>query len=140
LLVWLGFDILPKIATIVLVMTTTVAINIAAGFKDIEDEYLANVRAMGASKFEVAKNVYIPSLALWLLATSRVTFAFAFQAAVFTEILGSTGGVGYLILVGQTNFDVDTMFAGMVLLTIVALIVEYLLGAVEQRTTRWRPA
>jgi len=140
LVVWLGFGMMPKVVTIVLVMVPTVAINIAAGFKDIDNDYVANIRALGATRFAVAKNVYAPSLGLWLLATSRVTFGFAFQAGVVAEVLGSKSGLGFLILEGQTRFKVDVMFASMVILVLLALVVDFVLSLVERRATRWMPS
>jgi len=140
LVVWLGFGVTPKVVTIVLVMVPTVAISIAAGFKDIDNDYVSNIRAMGASRFAVAQNVYVPSLVLWLLATSRVTFGFAFQAGVVAEILGSRNGLGFLILEGQTRFQVNVMFASIVILVLLALAVDFMLSLVERRATRWMPS
>ena len=63
----------------------------------------------------------------------------AFVGAVVGEYLGSAGGVGYLILEAEGNFDVNTVFAGIVVLTAFALFLDSLVGAVEKRLMVWQP-
>lgn len=140
LLVWLGFDLTPKVVLIVLVMMPTVAISVVTGFKEVDGAYLSNMRALGAGWFDLARHVYVPSLALWLLSTCRVTFAFAFQAALVAELVGATHGVGFLIVQGQSQFDVDQIYAALVLVLVIAVIADVVLRGLERRASRWVPA
>ena len=137
--VWLGFGQFPKILTVILVMVPIVSINIATGYKSVEGQYLANMRAQGGNRSQLALQVYIPSLSLWVLSTCRVTFGLAFQAAISAELITSTSGLGYLAANGQTHFDVNAVYAALVVVTIVAVIVDGGLGLVERRATRWMP-
>jgi NitT/TauT family transport system permease protein len=140
LIVWLGFGLLPEVVAIVLVMVPTVAINVAAGIREVEGEYLDNQRALGASRLNLAREVYIPSIALWLLTTSRVTFAFAFQAAIVAEILVAREGLGYQITEGKSQYDVNTIYAAMALIVVLAVAVDVIFSGVERRATRWQPS
>ena len=63
----------------------------------------------------------------------------AFVGAVVGEYLGSAAGVGYLILQAEGTFDVNTVFAGIVVLTAFALVLDGLVGLVEKRLMRWQP-
>jgi len=139
LIVWLGVGLTPKVVTIVLVLVPTVAINISAGFKDIQGEYLSNMRALGARRRDLAIHVYAPSLTLWILSTCRVTFAFAFQATILAELLVATKGLGFLVDQGQSNFNVNEIFAAMALVVLMAVVADALLGLLERRVTRWMP-
>jgi NitT/TauT family transport system permease protein len=140
LLVWFGFGLTPAVVIIVVVMLPTVAIGVEAGFKDVEGAYLANMRALGAGRIDLALHVYVPSLALWLLSTCRVSFAFAFQAAIVAELLASTQGLGFLVVQGESHFDVNAMYAAMVLVVLLAIVADAILSAMEHRATRWMPA
>ena len=64
----------------------------------------------------------------------------AFVGAVVGEYLGSARGVGYLILQAEGTFDVNTVFAGIVVLTICALLLDALVGRLERSLMRWQPA
>jgi ABC-type nitrate/sulfonate/bicarbonate transport system permease component len=139
LVVWLGFGQAPKIISVILVMVPIVAINIATGYKSVEGQYLANMRAQGAGRTQLALHVYVPSLSLWVLSTCRVTFGLAFQAAISAELITSTSGLGYLAAKGQSLFDVNAVYAALAVVTVVAIVVDSGLGLVERRATRWMP-
>ena len=60
-------------------------------------------------------------------------------AAVIGEYLGSAEGVGYLILQAETTFDMNTVMAGILVLTACALILDRIVTEVEKRLMRWQP-
>jgi sulfonate transport system permease protein len=62
----------------------------------------------------------------------RNSVGLAFVGAVVGEYLGSAEGIGYLILQAEGVFDVGTVFAGILLLTGFALVLDWLVGAVEK--------
>ena len=62
-----------------------------------------------------------------------------FVGAVVGEYLGSARGVGYLILQAEGTFDVNTVFAGIVVLTAFALMLDAIVGVVERRLMKWQP-
>ena len=59
--------------------------------------------------------------------------------AVVGEYLGSAKGVGYLILQAEGTFDVNTVFAGIVVLTAFALVLDGVVGRIEKRLMKWQP-
>jgi NitT/TauT family transport system permease protein len=63
----------------------------------------------------------------------------AFVGAVVGEYLGSARGVGYLILQAEGSFDVNTVVAGIVVLTACALAIDTLVGLLERRLLKWQP-
>jgi NitT/TauT family transport system permease protein len=63
----------------------------------------------------------------------------AFVGAVVGEYLGSSRGVGYLILQAEGVFDIDTVLAGIAVLTACALILDRVVSIAERRLLRWRP-
>ena len=64
----------------------------------------------------------------------------AFVAAVIGEYLGSAEGVGYLILQAETTFDMNTVMAGILVLTAFALVIDRAVTELERRFMRWQPA
>ena len=63
----------------------------------------------------------------------------AFVGAVVGEYLGSAAGVGYLILQAEGTFDVNTVFAGIIVLTAFALVLDGAVSRIERRLMRWQP-
>ena len=63
----------------------------------------------------------------------------SFVGAVVGEYLGSARGVGYLILQAEGTFDVNTVFAGIVVLTAFALVLDAIVGRAEARLMTWQP-
>jgi NitT/TauT family transport system permease protein len=63
----------------------------------------------------------------------------AFVGAVVGEYLGSASGVGYLILQAEGTFDVNTVFAGIIVLTAFALVLDAIVGMGEKRLMKWQP-
>jgi len=63
----------------------------------------------------------------------------AFVGAVVGEYLGSAAGVGYLILQAEGTFDIDSVFAGILVLTAFALLLDVLVSVLERRLLNWHP-
>ena len=63
----------------------------------------------------------------------------AFVGAVVGEYLGSAKGVGYLIHQAEGTFDINTVFAGILVLTVFALLLDYVVTFAENRLLRWQP-
>lgn len=63
----------------------------------------------------------------------------AFVGVIVGEYLGSARGVGYLILQAEGAFDINTVFAGILVLTAFALILDSVVGMIEKRLMKWQP-
>jgi NitT/TauT family transport system permease protein len=63
----------------------------------------------------------------------------AFVGAVVGEYLGSSRGVGYLILQAEGAFDINTVMAGILVLTVFALMLDGAVGRIEKRLMKWQP-
>jgi len=83
--------------------------------------------------------VCLPRGAGWVFASSDTAVGLAFVGAVFGEYLSSARGVGYLILQAGGTFDVNTVFACIVVLTAFVLVLDALVGVMEKRLMKWQP-
>jgi NitT/TauT family transport system permease protein len=85
------------------------------------------------------KTVYLPSATSWVFSSLHTSVGLAFVGAVVGEYLGSAQGVGYLILQAEGTFDVNTVFAGIVVLTVFALVLDAIVGRIESGLMKWQP-
>jgi len=94
---------------------------------------------LGANRKQLLGTVYLPSATSWVFSSLHTSVGLAFVGAVVGEYLGSARGVGYLILQAEGTFDVNTVFAGIVVLTAFALGLDALVGRIERRLMKWQP-
>ncbi|CAJ0812839.1 ABC transporter permease [Ralstonia flaminis] len=137
--VWFGLGIWSKVALAVTLVFFIVFFNVYQGVKEVSPVVLSNARMLGASQRQLLRFVYLPSATSWVFSSLHTSVGLAFVGAVVGEYLGSARGVGYLILQAEGTFDINTVFAGIVVLTVFALVLDWLVGLVEKRLMRWQP-
>lgn len=136
---WFGLGIWSKVALAVTLVFFIVFFNVYQGVREVSPVVLANARMLGANQRQLLRTVYLPSATSWVFASLHNSVGLAFVGVVVGEYLGSARGVGYLILQAEGTFDVNTVFAGIVVLTAFALVLDGLVGRIEKRLMKWQP-
>jgi len=136
---WFGLGIWSKVALAVTLVFFIVFFNVYQGVREVSPVVLANARMLGASRRQLLRTVYLPSATSWVFSSLHTSVGLAFVGAVVGEYLGSARGVGYLILQAEGTFDVNTVFAGIVVLTAFALVLDAIVGLIEKRLMKWQP-
>lgn len=136
---WFGLGIWSKVALAVTLVFFVVFFNVFQGVKEVSPVVLNNARMLGASQRQLLRTVYLPSATAWVFSSLHTSVGLAFVGAVVGEYLGSARGVGYLILQAEGTFDVNTVFAGIVVLTLCALVLDGVVGRIERRLMKWQP-
>ena len=137
--VWFGLGITSKVVFGVTLVFFIVFFNVYQGVKEVSPVVLANARMLGASGRQLLRYVYLPSATSWVFSSLHTSVGLAFVGAVVGEYLGSARGVGYLIHQAEGVFDIDTVFAGILVLTLFALILDFIVTQIENRLLVWRP-
>jgi NitT/TauT family transport system permease protein len=137
--VWFGLGIASKVALGVTLVFFIVFFNVYQGVKEVSPVVLANARMLGASRRQLLRHVYLPSATSWVFSSLHTSVGLAFVGAVVGEYLGSSQGVGYLILQAEGSFDINTVMAGIVVLTLFALALDAAVGRIEKRLMKWQP-
>ncbi|MGE8705095.1 MAG: ABC transporter permease, partial [Achromobacter sp.] len=128
-----------KVALAVTLVFFIVFFNVYQGVREVSPTLLDNARMLGARKRQLLRHVYLPSATSWVFSSLHTSVGLAFVGAVVGEYLGSASGVGYLILQAEGTFDVNTVFAGIIVLTAFALILDTIVGVGEKRLMKWQP-
>ena len=136
---WFGLGIASKVALGVTLVFFVVFFNVYQGVREVSPNVLANARMLGASPRQLLRHVYLPSALSWVFASLHNSVGLAFVGAVVGEYLGSAEGVGYLIHQAEGVFDTNAVFAGIVLLTALALLLDGFVGLIEKRLMVWQP-
>ncbi|MBB3610708.1 ABC transporter permease [Rhizobium sp. BK602] len=135
---WFGLGIWSKVALGVTLVFFIVFFNVYQGVKEVSPTVLANARMLGMNERQLLRHVYIPSALSWMFSSLHTSVGFAVVGAVVGEYLGSAAGLGYLIQQAEGVFDVTGVFAGMFVLMVFVLVVDWLMTKVEQHMLRWR--
>jgi NitT/TauT family transport system permease protein len=137
--VWFGLGVGSKVALGMTLVFFIVFFNVFQGVREVSPVVLANARMLGANRRQLMRSVYLPSAMSWVFSSLHTSVGLAFVGAVVGEYLGSARGVGYLILQAEGSFDINTVFAGIVVLTVFALLLDGVVGTVERRLMTWQP-
>ena len=134
----LGIDERSKIALGFSLVFFIVFFNAYRGVREVDRNVLNNARMLGASEAQLAWHVLLPSAMTWILSSLHTSVGFALVGAVVGEYLASAQGLGWIISQAQGNFDAAGVYAGMLILCVVVVIVEFMVNSVEGHLIQWK--
>ena len=138
LLVWLGFSLNTKVALVVLITFFPLLMASISGFRILEDRLLYLTRSMGASRWQTFWALRFPAALPVIFSGIKTSATIAITGALVAEFLGSNSGLGYALLRASGAMDTEYMFAVLVILTVIGVILNYLVEAVEWLLTPWQ--
>ena len=137
-ILWLGFSMTSKVLFVASGIFFLIFYGVYAGVRSMDRVLLDNARVLGASRGRLVRDVYLPSILGWLIASLQLSSAWALTAAVVSEYLGSNSGIGFRIALAQQTLAPSAVVAGIISVAIIAVVVDRLLMLVERRFTQWR--
>jgi NitT/TauT family transport system permease protein len=137
--VWFGLGVASKVALGITLVFFIVFFNVYQGVREVSPVVLDNARMLGADRRQLLRHVYLPSATSWVFSSLHTSVGLAFVGAVVGEYLGSSRGVGYLILQAEGTFDINTVMAGILVLTGFALLLDAAVGRIERHLMKWQP-
>ena len=136
---WLGLGIWSKVALGVTLVFFIVFFNVYQGVKEVSQTVRDNGRMLGMNERQLMRHVYWPSALSWMFSSLHTSVGFAVVGAVVGEYLGSAAGLGYLIQQAEGIFDVAGVFAGMFVLSVFVILIDFAVTMAERRLLVWRP-
>ncbi|MFD2758086.1 ABC transporter permease [Gulosibacter faecalis] len=138
-IVWFGIGLDMKIILAAVSVFFLVFLNTAAGVREVDRGLIEAVRLMGGSKWDIASKVVLPASMVGLLTGLKVSIPYALIGAVIGELVASNRGLGYLINDSAAQFNTAGVFAAVVVLTVLAMLLNAIVGLIGSRTNRWKP-
>jgi putative hydroxymethylpyrimidine transport system permease protein len=139
LVLWLGYGMASKVAMAVLIIFFPVTAAFYDGLRRTEAGWLELARTMGAGGHAVLWQIRMPAALPALASGLRVAAAVAPIGAVIGEWVGSSRGLGYLMLQANARMQVDLMFAALLVLAAMALALWFGLDRLLRHLVRWQP-
>lgn len=134
----LGIGVASKVALVVCLAVFPVLINTRAGILAVDKTHLEVARSFSAPRFKLYREVLLPSALPYIVTGVRLAVGKALVGVVMGEILFAKAGVGFLIAMASQTFDLGTLFAGVLLFSVVGVVLTAGLKAFEKRIAPWR--
>jgi NitT/TauT family transport system permease protein len=139
LVVWFGFGITSKIVIVSLLTFFPLLVNSIAGFTSVERDRLELMRSLSATYAQTFFRVRLPSALPFIFAGLDMAIVYSVIGAIVGEFVGGRRGLGVLILQTNFSFDMATMFAVFVILSIMGIGLHATLQAIRRRLLFWSP-
>jgi NitT/TauT family transport system permease protein len=136
-LVWFGVGTLPKVLVAFLISFFPIVIDAAVGLRSMSAEMRDLARSMGASRMQIFWDFRLPTSLPYLFSGLKVAATLAVAGAVVGEFVGADKGLGYLLLVTNSNMETSLMFATIVALTFIGLAFFYIVEFIESLLIPW---
>ena len=137
LVIWFGIGTVPAIITAFLISFFPILVNVATGIATVEPELKDVLRALGASKRDIIVKVGIPRSLPYFFASLKIAITVAFVGSIIAETVASNKGIGHLMIVASSRFEVPLVFAGLLVTAIMGVIMYVVAIAIEKRMTGW---
>lgn len=137
LVIWFGIGSVPAIITSLVISLFPVTANVATGLATTQAELEDILRALGASKWDTLRYVGLPSSLPYFFASLKISISLAFIGTVVSETIAANTGIGSMMIVASSNFDVPLVFAGLFILAVMGVVLYAIFAVLEQRMTFW---
>ena len=137
--IWLGFGPASKIGLVALVVYFAVFFNTFSGMRSVDPVLINSVRVMGANRFQALWIVSLPHTMAWVFAAMNTSISLALIGAVVGEFIGSTAGIGWMMVQATGTLETTRLFSTMIVLAVVGAALFALVSWTERRVLRWRP-
>jgi NitT/TauT family transport system permease protein len=137
LVIWFGVGTVPAVITAFMLSFFPVVVNVATGFATIEPELLDVLGALGATRFDMVMKVGIPRSLPYFFASLKIAITLSFVGTVIAEIVAGNNGIGNVMLIASSNFDVPLVFAALLVVGIMGIGMYAIFAVLENRFAGW---
>jgi ABC-type nitrate/sulfonate/bicarbonate transport system permease component len=137
LLIWIGYDIRPKLIVVTLYCFFPIAIACADGLASAEPELLNLLRSMRASRWQILWLVRLPGAMPAFFSGLRIAATYSVIGAIFGEYVGAEKGLGIYMQRAANSFATVQVFAAILVTAILSLLLFGLVSVIERIALPW---
>jgi NitT/TauT family transport system permease protein len=139
IIIALGIGLQSKVAIVVSMVFFLMFYAVFSGVKQIEPDFIHQVRIMGARRHEVVRYVVIPAVAPNIFDGLKTSIVFAVIGALIGEFIAAKAGLGFYILNASGAFNINGIWVGVILIVALVFALTTAIGVAERRLLRWLP-
>jgi NitT/TauT family transport system permease protein len=137
LVIWFGIGTAPAVITAFLMSFFPITVNVAAGIATVEPELRDVLRALGANRLTVVRKVGLPRAMPYYFASLKIAITSSFLGSILAETVAGQSGIGHLMIVASSRFEVPLVFAGLIVTASMSVAMYAIAALIEKRTTGW---
>lgn len=137
LVLWMGYDIAPKVTLIVIVTFFPIAVGLLEGFRSADEDAVRLLRAMGAGRWQIFRYVKLPGALSSFFASLRISVSYSVVGAVIAEWLGGYKGLGVYMTRVRSAYAFDKMFAVIFLISAISLALMGCVTLIRKKCMPW---
>jgi NitT/TauT family transport system permease protein len=137
LVLWFGAGTVPAVLTAMSMALFPVVVNVATGLATTEPELQEIMRVLRAKPLDILWNVSLPRSMPYLFASLKVAITLAFVGVVVSESVASNKGIGNMMMIASSNYDVSLTFAGLFVLAAMGVAFYAVFAYLEAHITGW---
>ncbi|MGU3493266.1 ABC transporter permease [Xanthobacteraceae bacterium A53D] len=134
---WFGAGTVPAVLTAMIMSMFPIVVNVATGLATTEPELEDVMKAWRATKLDILLNVGLPRAMPYFFASLKVAVTLAFVGTVIAETVASNRGIGNLMMIASSSFDVPLVFAGLLVLALLGVGLYAIFSLIEGRVIGW---
>jgi NitT/TauT family transport system permease protein len=138
-LLWFGLGLWSKVMIVFVGALFPILINTYEGVRNADRVLINVVRSFGATEWDIARLVVVPNALPYIVVGLRLAIGRAVLGVVVAEFFGSEAGLGVIMVRAASRFQVDVVFAGLIVFAVLSLLMTGLVKLLEDRLSRWRP-
>jgi NitT/TauT family transport system permease protein len=135
----LGVGELSKVVIIFYGAQWAIQLNTVSGVKNVDPLLIKLARSLGLSRADLFRKIILPAALPTIFTGLRLSATRCILIIVTAEMMGGKAGIGYVLKNSEYNYDIVTMYAAIMLLSLVGLSTNALLVALEKHFTGWKP-
>ncbi|MBO9475194.1 ABC transporter permease [Shimia sp. R10_1] len=136
--IWFGIGEGSKYALIAFGTFTPTVVATYGAVDNVDRTLIRMGQSFGLSWWSIVRKIVLPGAMPGILSGLRISLAIAIILLVAAEMLGAEYGIGAYILEAGSLYDLERLFAGVVILSLLGVLVSTLIGAIERRLLGWR--
>jgi len=137
-LLWFGVGLWMKVALTFSTVFLVAFLTAAASLRALDRELLDLTSALGGSRWQVFRNVVVPSSMPWLFSAMKLSIGFGLTGAVVGEFVAANAGLGYLLLYGAQIYEMSLVWAGIAALLVISILMYWAVAVLERKILHWR--
>ncbi len=134
---WFGAGTVPAILTAMIICIFPIVVNVATGIATVEPELEDVMKSMKATRLDILWNVGLPRAMPYFFASLKVSVTLAFVGSVVAETVASNRGVGNMMMIASSSFNVPLVFAGLFVLAGLGVSLYVIFSLIERRVVGW---
>ena len=132
-----GVGIVPKLVLTTFITFFPILVDSIAGFRAVNPQTYYISRCMGATQWQTFRYIELPSAMPYIFSGFKIATVYAVTAVIVVEFIGSTDGIGYLMIKASNFMDMPLMFTGIIATSLVGLVFNLAVSSLEWMIMPW---